>query len=1411
MMKKLRQYIGLLLLLFLAGCSAQDFPGCCDPTGDRDVSFTETFLFNFKTGVGNISKGNPAGNLQIVSNADLSTLLSAAQDQQLLGQNLGMVSGVVLFNGAPVKDVALKVTDSTTGNIIAIRVEGEIEQSGGTELLRLPDGTICPGTPASDPKDPLNGFLSFDAAGNISSNLCVSTTARGQGSIYYNSPGGIPDFSNNKGTSEAGSFSIFNVPAGDIHLWASRAARGSTRITVFSEKISVGNIPVFPIPVATTDVDGNAVDISLGEGNNRVFDATMSILGSSPLMTASSGADGNYVFNSIGANSHFMMKSEKSGFWTTYQNLNTAPFQGQANIPTVNLDAKFYPNTYLDGIAAGVGISSIDTSKGIIAGRVQKGDGTPQHCAQLSITNGAGVNLLNTPGVKIAYPDMGGAAGTDRPDCTRKDPNNSSAPDPNQTSLSGQFIIFNLPPGEVFIRFQAKLKPEPSVTLISGGAIASAFSGVVFDLDLFNSGNGTSQALSGLVNDEGNSPSPDVDIDILGIDQRTYNGTFDLTSVKSSPSGDYSIPQNTTKEDPPYPLVAGTPYRLKTSKTGSADTYQDVMILNSATRQDLVISGSTPPIAGEGEIHGILINQSNGRLAKDVTLKITDLSGTSVGGGTITSATGMFTISNLSPGLVNIKVISGDDSGNMVARVYDQGVSFVKFPMVKVIPAEVTAKGSLKDLSGATVTSPLKILGRPGTLLSSDLADPAKGIPLDTNSRFVIRATNAGFDTYNYFPKTSIVDLNGLDLFSISRSEITGIAGGTAPSAANGIILGKTVENRFDLLPPSTNCNPATAHGLTAGFFDQDTNLDIAISNCTGAAPTDRVSIFFGDGNGGFSTPAGQDIISVGNNPVAIGQGDFDGDGSSDMAVVHQGDDPNTETGISILLGDPNGQFTKVPNPLVDSNENALPIIANPSATPPVTGVSSPVKNPVALAVGLFDSDTNLDIAVVNNSTTPAPSVFILLGNGDGTFRPNVDPTTGALISNPITGTPTAILAHNFNKDIQNQLDLVIASSNGSVLALHGNTADGTFTQPNPTSCITNPVQVKNSAGTIVPPRAMVTVDLNSDNVHDLAVVSGNTLAIFTGNASGTFDPLEDLTGGPLIDPLTGNPLLDACENQIFPIATPLSFGTDLTDITFGEFNGDNRVDLAVSDKGSGANDQVFVLFGIGDGSFSAPIPLLSTAPAPGIIPDRIMSVNMDNNELIDLILVGSRLGSLLGDEKPVGGIAVEARNMAGLTTGGTTRYLDCNGIVDSNLSATVSNCPSPDQDGRFAILDVPPGLAAVRAKNKNDFGGTTCPAPVKCAAGNSIINTFADSVSYTTVRTTALDPIEVTVDGVTFDPVGPPPAGRPVGTVRIDVLGINPPNPPVESASGLGTEGDYTLTLDANSEYILKLSFQGP
>ena len=119
-----------------------------------------------------------------------------------------------------------------------------------------------------------------------------------------------------------------------------------------------------------------------------------------------------------------------------------------------------------------------------------------------------------------------------------------------------------------------------------------------------------------------------------------------------------------------------------------------------------------------------------------------------------------------------------------------------------------------------------------------------------------------------------------------------------------------------------------------------------------------------------------QATFPTGNNPGAMIAGDFNGDGTLDLAVVNQND--NT---VSILLAKPNGGF----EPKVDYS----------------TGIG-----PVALVAADFNGDGKVDLAVVGQQ---AGTVSILLGVGDGTFDDRVDYPTGTR--------PVAIVASDFNGD----------------------------------------------------------------------------------------------------------------------------------------------------------------------------------------------------------------------------------------------------------------------------------------------------------------------------------------------------------------------------------------------------------
>lgn len=135
-----------------------------------------------------------------------------------------------------------------------------------------------------------------------------------------------------------------------------------------------------------------------------------------------------------------------------------------------------------------------------------------------------------------------------------------------------------------------------------------------------------------------------------------------------------------------------------------------------------------------------------------------------------------------------------------------------------------------------------------------------------------------------------------------------------------------------------------TPTSLTSGDFNDDGNLDVAVSN----TEDNTVSVLIGNGTGTL-TPMGT-AIHVGNTPEAIRAGDFNDDGFSDLAVANYHDGA-----VSILLNNQDETFSA----------NAI-----------TTGTG-----PQALAI--TGSGSNQLIAVANFGSN---NVSILKNNGSGVF-----------------------------------------------------------------------------------------------------------------------------------------------------------------------------------------------------------------------------------------------------------------------------------------------------------------------------------------------------------------------------------------------------------------------------------------
>jgi hypothetical protein len=200
---------------------------------------------------------------------------------------------------------------------------------------------------------------------------------------------------------------------------------------------------------------------------------------------------------------------------------------------------------------------------------------------------------------------------------------------------------------------------------------------------------------------------------------------------------------------------------------------------------------------------------------------------------------------------------------------------------------------------------------------------------------------------------------------------------------------------------------------IATGDFNGDGIPDLALAGYySGAGPgtsnPNIVSILLGNGDGTFSV---RPSIAVPAGPLVIG--DFNGDGKADLAIVIAQNATNTpqQGAVTILLGNGDGTFTAAPSPA-----------AGPY--------------PYTITAADFNGDGILDLAIGSRnsySSFVSGSVAILLGNGDGTFRPAA--------SVPTNGIPESISVGDFNGD--GKPDMVVANTSSAAIFLGD--GDGTF------------------------------------------------------------------------------------------------------------------------------------------------------------------------------------------------------------------------------------------------------------------------------------------------------------------------------------------------------------------------------
>jgi hypothetical protein len=251
-----------------------------------------------------------------------------------------------------------------------------------------------------------------------------------------------------------------------------------------------------------------------------------------------------------------------------------------------------------------------------------------------------------------------------------------------------------------------------------------------------------------------------------------------------------------------------------------------------------------------------------------------------------------------------------------------------------------------------------------------------------------------------------------------------------------------------------------------------------------------------------------------------------------------------------------------------------------------------------AIAVGDFNGDGKLDLVVANNG---AGDVSILFGNGDGTFQPAVNYAAGSY--------PRSVAVGDFNGD--GKLDIVVANFGANYFTLLLNNGDGTFRVSNISLMY---------GGT-----AVAVGDLNGDGKLDLVVGNNggpNGVSVLLGNGNGTFQAaqsfgpadvvalaLADLNGDGKLDIVaatqnsnTVNILLGNGDGTFQTGAVYTVPGASF--VSVGDLNGDGKPDLVVP----GLSIFTAVLIGSGDGTFQAPV-----AYASGGVTSAIGDLNGDH------------------------------------------------------------------------------------------------------------------------------------------------------------------------------------------------------
>lgn len=361
--------------------------------------------------------------------------------------------------------------------------------------------------------------------------------------------------------------------------------------------------------------------------------------------------------------------------------------------------------------------------------------------------------------------------------------------------------------------------------------------------------------------------------------------------------------------------------------------------------------------------------------------------------------------------------------------------------------------------------------------------------------------------------------------------------------------------DRMAALPANTFANGMQLRKAATADLNGDGKVDVIGLNDS------NLVLLLGNGDGTLQNPK---PISLSAGVTDFALADYDGDGKRDIAVSI-----GSSSTMNILFGTSDGTFRLGPG----------------------TSLSDAWAT---LTPGDLNNDGKVDL--VTYPSTGYPSYFhVLLGNGDGTFRPELSSAPSYLWG-------VSAIA-DFNRDGKNDvigglpIGWLRGIGSGHDIGVLPGLGDGTFDAARAKTFSTNELAE--------PVLDSKIADLNNDGILDLVFVLGTspyksppyrvTAASMLGKGDGSF-----------LSPVTMN-LGDSATNERASIGV-----IDLTN--------DGKPDLVL---GTGAKDS-FMIPGNGDGTFQ-PARQFSA-----LLTDRIEFADFDGDGKLDLLTGGNGINILL-------------------------------------------------------------------------------------------------------------------------------------------------------------------------------------